>query len=414
MAPRMPGPPPPIGRRAIRAARLLDGTGGASRREPLVIVREGWIEAVEDATRAGNPGCPVTDLGDMTLLPGLVDAHTHLWWQEPDASQDDERSLLDAAAHAARALSGGTTTARDLGGPEVLVRLRAAVGAGVIPGPRLLVAGPPLTTPSGHCHWFGRLGRTAAELVRAVDELAALGVDVIKLMVTGGMSTPGSDPYTTQLPTAVARRAVEAAHGRGLPVAAHALGTPGVRQALAIGADTLEHGWTITGREQRFEPDVVADLARSPIVASVSAHHALRELLPGAPEGGSDLVELRRRLAPHRAVAAAGVPIVVHSDCGPGPTRHEGFGESVAVFALGMEREAAAAVHAASLAPARALGLDGVLGSVRPGRLADLVAIVGDPDADPLAFRAVRDVWQGGRLVAHDGRLVSDPMPADW
>jgi imidazolonepropionase-like amidohydrolase len=410
-----PSPTVPLGRHALRAARLLDGSGGDPIIHPLVIVADGRIEAVESATRIGPPGCPIVDLGDATLLPGLVDAHTHLWWAEPDEPVGDDRSLLDAAAHATAALAGGTTTARDLGGPTaVLLRLRAAIADGLVPGPRLLVAGAPLTTPGGHCHWFGRTETSAAGLRRAVAELHALGVDTIKLMVTGGMSTPSSDPYAPQFPLEVAAAAVDEAHVRGLPVAAHALGTPGVRQAIAIGVDTLEHGWTITGREQRFEPDVVPDLARTSIVASVTAHHALRELLPGDPEGREDLRELRRRLTPHRAVAAAGVPVVVHSDTGPGPTRHDGFGESLAVFAVGMERSASAAVAAATSIPARALGLDADVGLVRAGMRADVIAVPGDPTQDPLVLRRVVRVWQGGRLVAVDGRLVVEPLPVSW
>lgn len=405
----------PDGRHALRAARLIDGSGGDAIADPLLILAGGRIEAIESATRMGSPGCPVLDLGDMTLLPGLVDAHTHLWWAEPDTPPSDGRSLLDAAIHAAAALAGGTTTARDLGGPtDVLLRLRAAIADGLVAGPRLLVAGSPLTTPGGHCHWFGRTETSATGLRRAVVELHAAGVDVIKLMVTGGMSTPSSDPYAPQFPAEVAAAAVDEAHAHGLPVAAHALGTPGVRQAIAIGVDTLEHGWTITGREQRYEADVVPDLARTAIVASVTAHHALRELLPGDAEGREDPVELRRRLVPHRAVAAAGVPVVVHSDTGPGPTRHDGFGESLAVFALGMDRSASAAVAAATSIPARALGLDAEVGWVRAGMRADLVAVAGDPTRDPTAFRRIVRVWQGGRLVAIDGRLVVEPLPVTW
>jgi imidazolonepropionase-like amidohydrolase len=410
-----PGRIAPDGRHALRAARLLDGSGGDPIIDPLVILADGHIEAVEAATRVGSPGCPIVDLGDMTLLPGLIDAHTHLWWAEPDAPLSDDRSLLEAAAHAAAALAGGTTVARDLGGPPgVLLRLRTAIADGLVPGPRLLVAGAPLTTPRGHCHWFGRTETTAAGLRRAVQELHELGVDVVKLMVTGGMSTPGSDPYAPQFPTEVAAAAVDEAHARGLPVAAHALGTPGVRQAISIGVDTLEHGWTITGREQRYEADVVPDLARTSIVASVTAHHALRELLPGDPEGRDDVGELRRRLVPHRAVAAAGVPVVVHSDTGPGPTRHDGFGESLAAYALGMERSASAAVAAATSIPARALGLHHEVGRVRAGMRADLVAVSGDPTREPIAFRRITRVWQGGRLVAIDGRLVVEPLPVSW
>jgi imidazolonepropionase-like amidohydrolase len=393
---------------AIRAARLLDGTGATATADPLVVVEDGTIVAVEDAARLGDPGCPVVDAPGATLLPGLVDAHTHLWFSGPEVPIDLDRVLLGSAERAALTLAGGVTTARDLGGPgDAALRLRRAIAERLAPGPRLVVSGPPLTTPDGHCHWFGTHGRTEEEVRRAVGDLAAMDVDCLKLMLTGGMSTPTTDPYAPQYPPPVARAAVDEAHRLGLPVAAHALGTPGVRAALAAGVDTLEHGWTITGREQRYDPDVVPAIAATPIVASVTAHHALRELLPGAPDGGEDLVELRRRLVPHRAVLAAGVPVVVHSDTGPEVTRSEGFGESVMVFVLGMDVPVAAAVHAATLLPARALGLDAWLGSVRPGRLADLVTLDGDPERDLEAFRRVRDVWLGGARVAHRGRLVA-------
>ena len=142
---------------------------------------------------------------------------------------------------------------------------------------------------------------------------------------------------------------------------------------------------------------------------SVTTHDALRSLLPDAASGaGGDVAELRRRLAPHRALAAAGVPMVVHSDAGPGPTRFDDFASSIRAFATGMEVSTAAAIRAATGIPAAALGLESVLGTIEAGRLADLVLVDGDAATAGPARDRIRRVLLGGRLVARDGRLVAD------
>jgi imidazolonepropionase-like amidohydrolase len=395
---------------AIRAGVLYDGTGGPARRDPLVVIDGDRIASIEDGARADTVGCPVVPVPGTAILPGYVDAHVHLafpWLHEPPSEAIGRR----AAENAGRALAGGVTTARDLGGPgDTTIRLRDAIRSGRVAGPRLLVAGAPITTPDGHCHWFGRHARTAAEVRRAVRSTANAGVDWIKLLVTGGMSTPGSDPYAPQFPVEAVRAAVAEAHRLGKPVAAHVLGAEGVRIALAARVDTLEHGWTITGRPQRFDPAVVPELAAAGLIGSVTAHHELRGLVPWDGARG-DRDELRRRLAPHREMAEAGVPMVVHSDAGPGPTRYEAFGDSIAAYQVGMEASVPVAVHAATLAPARALGLAHLVGSVAPGRIADLVLLRGDPARQLPAWQSVDAVYQAGRLVASAGALVEEPLP---
>jgi imidazolonepropionase-like amidohydrolase len=268
------------------------------------------------------------------------------------------------------------------------------------------VAVQPVTRADGHCHWFGRHAEDRDAVRREVERLVVEGADVIKIMITGGMSTPGSRPGVPQYDASEVAAAVETAHRAGVRVAAHVLGSAGVRVAVDAGVDTLEHGWTITGGDQRFEPDVVAPLAASGMIASVTSHEKLRDLLPGALTPTGDLPELRRRLIPHRAVAAAGVPLVVHSDCGPYRTRYDRFGLSIRVFHEGMGVPVERAVAAATSLPAMALGLDHEVGAIAPGRRADLVLLDGDPTTDPDALTRVRRVILGGRVTVEDGRLV--------
>src|SRR5439155_6047594 len=138
-------------------------------------------------------------------------------------------------------------------------------------------------------------------------------------------------------------------------------------------------GWTITGRRQDFEPSVVDDVVRSGAFGSVTTHDALRELLPDAAGQGGDIDEIRRRLVPHRALRAAGVPMVVHSDAGPGvATRFDDFAASVRAFAAGMDASAVETLRAATGVPAAALGASADVGTIEIGRLADLILVEGD------------------------------------
>ena len=341
---------------------------------PAIEVVDGRIAAViaRGPDWTAPVGWPVVDGTGMTVVPGFIDAHVHLGFPDPDAPVADEVLAARAAERAAAALAGGVTTVRDLGSAAgIALRLRDAVNAGRVPGPRILAAGAPITTSTGHCHWFGEHADTGDELIAAVERLAATGVDCVKVMATGGMATPSSNPYLAQYTVEQLAPAVDRAHRLGLRVAAHALCPAGIRVAAAAGVDTLEHGWTITGRRQDDEPGLAAEVAASGMFGSVTTHDALRTLLPDTESGaGGDVAEIRRRLAPHRALAAAGVPMVVHSDAGPGPTRFDDFASSIRAFAIGMDVSSVAAIRAATGLAAAALGLESILGTVeaRPSR----------------------------------------------
>ncbi|MFN8518613.1 MAG: amidohydrolase family protein [Chloroflexota bacterium] len=395
------------GYHAIRADRLIDGLAGPARPDVTVVLDGQRIAAVvEDG--AALPAELVVERVPGTLVPGFVDPHLHLAFSEADAPRlSREAALALATRHAEELLLGGVTTARDLGVPHGVSReVRERVTAGAAHGPRLLVAIQPVTRADGHCHWFGRHAGDRDAIRREVGRLAAEGADVIKVMVTGGMSTPGSRPGVPQYATAEVRAAVETAHAAGLRVAAHVLGSAGVRVAIDAGVDTLEHGWTVTGGDQQFDPAMVPDIAASGIVASVTAHEKPRQLLPGELTPTGDLAELRRRLTPHRVVAAAGVPFMVHSDCGPYHTRYDRFGLSIRVFHEGMGVPVERAIAAATSVPAKALGLGDSVGAVAPGRRADLVLLDGDPTRDPGALTRVVRVLLGGRVAVEAGRLV--------
>lgn len=427
-----PGPDTAPGHLVVTADRLFDGLGTVVERPALSII-DGRVVAVETRGPSWQPptGWSLIDERAATILPGLVDAHLHLafpdWTPRAVAAEREDHDpshgtdplgaaagdFERAAANAVATLLGGVTTVRDLGSRGAVgLTIRDAIARGERAGPRTVTAGLPITVSGGHCHWFAFRADGRDALLAAVRRLADDGVDWIKVMVTGGSSTPGSQPLRPQFTADELRPAVEEAHRRGLRVAAHALSTAGVKIALAAAVDTLEHGWTITGGVQDFEPSIAREVADTGVFASVTAHHLLRALVGDPPDTRStDRETLRRRLIPHRALAAAGVPMVVHSDAGPGPTRYDAFADSIRAFAVGMDVAPVDAIAAATSVAARSLGLDADVGSLGVGRLADVIVVDGDPLTDLDALRHVRRVLLGGRTVVQSGASSDDDRP---
>ena len=210
--------------------------GAAPIASPVVTVRGDRIVSVASLSPGQTPPAHdrLIDASGCTLLPGLIDTHLHLAPVQLPAGLpstidgDPASAFLTAISKGQSALLGGVTTARDCGGPGMFnVRLRDARDAGLWVGPRLLASGYPLTTTAGHCHWMGGQRTTPKSLRRGVRLLAEHGVDFMKVMVTGGMTTPGSNPYRAQYSVEELRPAVEDAHRLDLRVAAHVLCTEG-------------------------------------------------------------------------------------------------------------------------------------------------------------------------------------------
>ena len=253
--------------RALRAGQAFDGERFIG---PVDVVLDGGDIVEVSPWREHGGDVALEDLGDATVLPGLVDAHQHLSWDcstEPlgwHQASDDGVLLETARANAERALRAGITTVRDLGARGAVgTDLRDGFAADPGTGPRILAAGPALTTPGGHCHFLGGECADGPELIAAVGRLADAGVDVIKVMATGGNVTPGSLPHEAQFGVDELQGVVEAAHRAGLPVAAHAHGTDGVVNALEAGVDTIEHCSFMTAEGIAQDPELIARLAAS-------------------------------------------------------------------------------------------------------------------------------------------------------
>ena len=308
---------------ALRAARMFDGTGALS--DPTVIIDGAVILAAGRGLPVPD-GAQLINMPGATILPGLVDGHVHLVFDASGnpvgrlAERDDAAVFAAAAGAARRAAQGGVTTVRDLGDRGFLVLgLRGAARTDATL-PHILAAGPPITTPGGHCHFLGGSAAGAGGVRNAVRERVDRGVDVIKIMASGGNMTPGSRPELAQYTRDELRAAVTEAHRHGLAITAHAHGTSAITDAVAVGMDGLEHASFMTaGGVDEIPGELLATLGRGEPVLSLTFGIAP---VSGAGPPPGVLARMPALIANARRMYRAGARIIVGSDAGLGrPSR---------------------------------------------------------------------------------------------
>ncbi len=389
---------------AYRATRIIDAVSEQPIEDGAVVVEGERIVSVGPATDI-SLDTEVVDLGDATLLPGLIDAHVHLVWgasAEPHEVVNRESQALTAlrcAVNCALHLRAGVTTVRDVGATDGLsLDVARAVELGVLPGPGVIAAGRAIAMTGGH-GWF--LGREAdgPEAVRhaARSELKA-GATCLKLMASGGVYGHAEEPGSPQLSVEEMRAGVEEAHKAGKKVAAHAYSIEAISNALEAGVDSVEHG-SFLDRE-------TAERMRERgtyLVPTMSVYAAMSEKGPelDAPEyirrKTAEVLEASREA--FRLALEVGVPIAAGTDCGAPGHPHGTLPEELRL----MVEAGATPMQALSFGTAAAaelLGLKDELGTLEPGKRADLLAVAGDPLRDLRALNEVRLVLRDGAGVA--------------
>jgi imidazolonepropionase-like amidohydrolase len=390
---------------AIRAARVFDGRA-VYRDSPLVVVDGSSIAAVDRATACPSADLRVLDLGDVTLLPGLIDAHVHLAFDPESASnhetivnEDNPTILTRMRRHARQHLRAGVTTVRDLGDRDYLaVALRTEFSAEPEAGPEIVAAGPPITRRRGHCWFLGGEAEGIAGLQAAVAERVARGVDVVKVMATGGVTTPGWGPHESQYTFEELSAATEAAHALGRPITAHAHGARGITDAVAAGVDGIEHGSFFT--EDGVEPDwrtVDAMVQAGTFVGATEALLPEGEML--APHVAQ---RLEQRWANFARMHRRGMRLVCCSDAGVIPRKPHGVLPWGIIHFGSIGLTNVEAIAAATTVAAEACGIADRKGRIAAGYDADLLAVAGNPLDDLEALLDVRAVIRMGRLVGSD------------
>ena len=390
-----------MGRITYRNARIWDGVAADYLGIGAVAVENGIIVAVDEHA----DGDEVRDMSGLTLVPGLIDAHVHMTLdpalRTPDeqlAATDDEirRGMIWRAEEMVRA---GITTARDLGGGKWLeIDLRNRVNAGELTGPRLLCAGQPVTSVGGHCHFWGGEARDVDAARGVIERQTKHGVDLIKIMATGGMMTKHSSPRSAQFDAASTSAIVRYANERGLDVAAHCHGTQGIAHAASAGVATIEHcSWLgDDGRRSGYDPDVAAEIARQGVWVSPTISAGWKRFTGG---DGKFEKAVQGNFARMRA---AGVRLIASTDAGIPNVRHQDLAKALPVFARFAGLTSLETLRSATSDCADALGLNGVTGRIAENHAADMVFVEGDPLTDIGALEAPVLVVARGNVLERE------------
>lgn len=396
----------------LRAGHLLDVKAGRMLQDYVVLIRGERIEAIGPRSSTSLPaGATIIDLSAYTLLPGLIDTHTHVTG-DPEMPPyhaygvSVPRTTLIGASNARRTLMSGVTTIRDVGSEAFIdVALRDAINAGDIVGPRILASGPSLGITGGHCddNMLAPEFKYAAEGVadgvegvrRAVRRNIKYGVDLIKYCGTGGVFSKGTQVGAQQYTAEEVAALIDEAHMHGRKVAVHAHGAAGIKVAIRAGVDTVEHASLIDDEGLRLAKEagtyLSMDIFNSEYTQSEGPKRGeLEEFL----RKDRDIAAIQREN--FRKAVKLGIKIIMGTDTGV--HRHEDAPKQLG-FMVKFGMTPTQAIQAATIVAAEAIGLTGEVGQVAPGHYADLIAVKGDPTQDVTVLENVNFVMKGGEVV---------------
>jgi imidazolonepropionase-like amidohydrolase len=388
-------------RTLLENVTLIDGTGAPPMPGAWLLVEDDRITEVQRGARPAGGADARIDLGGRFCLPGLIDLHVHLCWNgsadpvEVNAREGHDLTLLRMVGHARQTLGRGVTTVRDVGCVDDLsLVLDRAIRAGLVPGPRLVACGRTIVMTGGHDPFWGVFCDGPWACRAGVRGQAYRGARVIKVAATGGVygRAEGEEVGTSELGLEELRAACDEAHRLGLRVATHAVGREGIDNSVAAGCDTIEHG--IFASDDALKRMAAEGRYLTPtlfiyrhIAEGAGPEYARRKAIACAEQHPKTVARARE----------VGVAIAAGSDSGSCGASHPALFAELGDLVSRGRLSPLEAITAATATNARALGLESEIGTVGPGRQADLLIVGEDPSKDIRALERVWGVMQAGR-----------------
>lgn len=410
----------------LRCGKLIDGSGKPGKLDMALYIEGNVIKDVipwDEVPTADKDS--YVDYSEFIVVPGFIDAHVHL---VATALQDHEatRAAWVSATHAelmavaARncidSLLGGVTSVRDLGDIDfVTLSARDLVKSGVIPGPTIYAAGPPVTTTAGHLHWCGNTADTLDEIRKAVRNSCAKEVDVIKVMSSGGNATRGSNPLMPQYEIAELKVLVNEAHRLKRRVAAHSHGSESIRRCIAAGVDTIEHCTWKGSTDEDNDPQTLVNLLKDSKTmvtltlagihrALVDFNRPLTDVVAAAAKGASVTGDLQTDFNWAKTLIANGIDVALASDAGARFTSFRDFNESIEAAIIALDVDFETVISMSTKIAAKAVGISDTVGTLEKGMLAD-IAVLKQP-VQNRKMGSVQDVYKHGKKMVENGNLV--------
>jgi len=395
---------------AVKAARLLDVRTGSMIDNAVILIENGVIRSA--GSRLEIPAnAEVIDLGGMTVMPGLIDCHTHLTFDPggfgyAGLAISIPREALKGARNAKLTVEAGFTTVRNVGARGYTdIALRDSINAGEIPGPRIVASGPSLGITGGHCdenllpfefhHKSDGVADGVTGVMQKTREVIKYGADVIKICSTGGVLSLGDDPRASQYTIEEIKTIVAEAHRLGRKVAAHAHGGDGIKLAVLGGVDSIEHGTYIDDEGVKLMKDRGVFLVPTIYLTDWFMENYQKLGLP------AQIVSKAREVMPAmqrnlRRAFSLGVPVAFGTDSAVYP--HGLNAREFAVYVrFGMTP--LQAIQTSTLNASKLLGMEDKLGTIEAGKLADLIAVDGDPTRDVTQLERVKWVMKEGKVI---------------
>ena len=342
----------------------------------------------------------ITIPGGMTLMPGLIEAHDHPQLRDVDNKQEDyfaadEDALFERMVrYCTQALRSGVTTVRDCGASHHMgIRLSRLIGSKSISGPRIITCGNPLTIPRGHLAWMGREVDGIDQITKAIKEEITAGADFIKMTLSGGMASIGTDINSCQFSVDELRAAVDCAHANGCHIAGHAHSTKSIKAAVMAGFDTIEHCTWVGDNGTDYDQATVDEMVRRHITV-------VPTIATGYPKGyrkerwEKKIGSLEERIAIISRMLQSGVEMIVGTD--------DSIPDSLP-YEMELMKKAGldnfSVLQAATIKSAKRIGIGAVTGSIEVGKHADMIVVEGDPLLDIHVLNSAKGVVSGGDVI---------------